>query len=275
MKSHSWDARIIEFIDGLPLWAIFVASTILVLVFTELGFQLGRRARGRSTTKITSKTASVVGSSLGLLALILAFAFGSANSRYDERRHLILDEANAIGTTYLRAELLPEAQRAAIQHILHKYVALRIEAVQTRNSMKEIERAILRSENMQAELWSRAVSVAMERPTPATALFLQALNEMIDLHQKRVSVALHHRVPGVLWVALYALVALFVVVGGYEAGAGEGRRSGTTPRVAVALALAVVLFLIAALDRPLHQLSTLDQSALIDLEQVMRQSGTE
>ena len=72
---------------------------------------------------------------------------------------------------------------------------------------------------MQAELWSRAVSVAMERPTPATALFLQALNEMIDLHQKRVSVALHHRVPGVLWVALYALGR--AVCGGWRSRGGR------------------------------------------------------
>ena len=262
---------IIGFIDGLPLWAIFLASTLVVLVFTELGFQLGRRARSRSTGRDRIKTGPVVGSSIGLLALILAFAFGSATSRYDERKQLVLEEANAIGTAYLRADLLPEAERVAIQRILYEYVTMRIEAVQKNKPKEVLERKILESEHMHAELWSRAVSVASEQPTPVSALFLQALNDVIDLHEKRVTVALHYRLPAVLWIALYGLVALTMVVGGYDAGVDGGRRSSTT-LLAVAFAFAVVIFLIAALDRPHHQISTVSQDALFDLEKVIRRS---
>ena len=101
-------------------------------------------------------------------------------------------------------------------------------------------------------------------------------HKLAELWDKLTHKPVEDLLMGVLWIALYSLVALFMVVGGYEAGAGDGRRSGTTPRVAVALAFAVVLFLIAALDRPHHPLSTVDQSALIDLEQAMRRSvGTE
>ena len=270
MAGQAWDISVIGYLDDLPLWAVFVASTLIVLACTELGYLVARRANGVKSAKAKIVTGPVVSSSIGLLALILAFAFGSATSRYDERKALVLDEANAIGTAYLRADLLPPSERDAFQRLLHEYVRVRLEVVKN-PTPESIERAISLSEQMHVELWSSAVAVARAQPTPATSLLLQALNDVIDLHQKRVTVALHHRIPPVLWFALYGLVALTMFIGGYDAGTDGGRRPGPA-RLAVAFSLALVLFLIAALDRPLEHMSIVSQSAMVDLEREIRES---
>lgn len=191
-------------------------------------------------------------------------------SRYDERKQLVLSEANVIGTVYLRVDLLPQADRTEIQSILYDYVTLRIDGLK-RGKLQQIQQGIDRSKELQVELWSRAVAIAVQNPTPVSALFLQSVNELIDLHQRRVTVGLHDRMPTIFWGALYSLTVLAMLVGGYDAGL-IGRRRSITTLIAVALAFSVVLLLIVALDRPLHQFSIVSQAALLDLQQDIQRS---
>lgn len=262
--------NIIELLDKLPLWGILVTSTAIIYFSTEFGFLLGKRARERATGKRRIQTATVVAATMGLLAFVLAFTFGTVTSRNNELKHLVLDDVNAIGTTWLRADLLPETDRAEVRKILHDYVTLRIDSVQGATPQK-IEHAIKRSSELQNELWSRAVAIARQNPTPISSLFLQSLNDMIDLHQKRVTVAIYHRLPSIFWLVLYGLTILAMVAGGYDVGLVGGRRSITTLLV-VTLAFSVVLYLVVALDRPRTQLKTISQAALIDLQQDIRRS---
>ena len=120
---------------------------------------------------------------LGLLAFILAFTFGLASSRFEARRGLILSEANAIGTSYLRAALLPDPQRTEIRNTLREYTDVRLTAGQP----EKIEWSIRRSEELQTRLWSQAVEVAQKKPGPIAGLFIGSLNEVIDMHAKRVT----------------------------------------------------------------------------------------
>jgi hypothetical protein len=202
--------------------------------------------------------AAIVAAGLGLLAFLLAFTFGMAASRFDTRRGLVLDEANAIGTTYLRAALLPEPHRTEIRTLLREYVDLRLEAVQPGMAVSARER----SEELQGRLWAQAVSVA-EKPTPITGLFIQSLNEVIDLHAKRVTLGLRNRIPLTIWVALYSTAILAMAGVGYYAGLASTTRSLAT--LALVVTFSGILCLIADLDRPQEGLLEVSQQAMVDL----------
>src|SRR5262245_51151559 len=116
-------------LDALPLWALFIVILLVVLLSVEFGYRLGRYRRRRHEEEKEAPLGTMVGAILGLLAFILAFTFGLAATRFDTRRQVVLDEANAIGTTYLRAGMLPE-QGQQVRGLLRDYVAARLEGVQ-------------------------------------------------------------------------------------------------------------------------------------------------
>src|SRR6516164_1870019 len=117
-------------LDALPLWGLFVVILLVVLISVECGYRLGKYRRSRHEQEKETPVGTMVGATLGLLAFILAFTFGLAAARFDARRQVLLDEANAIGTTYLRAGMLPE-RREEIRTLLRTYVNTRLEAVQS------------------------------------------------------------------------------------------------------------------------------------------------
>jgi hypothetical protein len=186
-----------------------------------------------------------------------------AASRFEVRRGLVLDEANAIGTTYLRAALLPEPHRTEIRTLLRDYVDARLEAVQPGMTVP----ARARSEELQGRLWAQAVMVAEKKPTPITGLFIQSLNDVIDLHAKRVTSGMRNRIPFTIWGALYFTVILAVVgVGYYE---GLASRTRTLETLVLVVTFSGVLWLLADLDRPQEGLLKVSQQAMIDLRKSM------
>jgi hypothetical protein len=252
-----------ELLDSAPLWAIFVASLTITLLSIELGFRLGRWRLGRLDGVQTVRVGPNVAASLSLLAFMLAMVFGVVQSRHNELKHAVLDEANAIGTAFLRADLLPETERAEVRQLLNDYVALRIEAVR-QGTEQQIEWAIERSEEMQRDLWSRAVAVANRQPTPVAALFVQSLNNVIDSHEKRIALGIHYRLPGIIWIVLYGVAILAFVMGGYDGGVSGSRRI-ITITLSTAVAFSVVFLLEVALDRPHEHLLSTSEAAMLDL----------
>ena len=176
--------------DVLPLWALFVALLIGNFLLEECGFRLGRLRAGRTQKESDATVGAIVAAELGLLAFLLAFSFGIAASRFDLRRHVLLDEANAVGTAYLRAAMLPEAQGASIRHLLREYTDVRLQAT----TGTPIDQVLRRSEGIHQQLWTEAVAAAGHdaRSVP-TGLFIQSLNEVIDLHASRIMAALRNR----------------------------------------------------------------------------------
>ena len=150
-----------EPLDFLPLWALFGTTLVLVLLAVEGGFWLGRWRQRRAEHEQETPVGAIVGAILGLLGFLLAFTFGMAASRFDIRRELVLDEANAIGTTYLRAALVPEPHRTQIRTLLRDYVELRLEAVQPGMLV-----AALALEELQGRLWRRRSSWERRIPHP-------------------------------------------------------------------------------------------------------------
>lgn len=250
----------ISLIDYLPIWALFIVTVILALVFIEIGFLLGRFRHKRFAQEQSAPVGAMVGATLGLLAFTLAFTFGMAASRHDARKQLVLDEANAVSATFLRSELLPQPYRDEIQNLLREYVDIRVEAVA---HQEKLAAAIARSEELHRLLWKQTVAVAEKHPTPINGLFITSLNMVIDLHAKRVTAGIRNRIPPTVWISLYLVAFLAMMAVGYHTGLSGSRRS-----IAVlfqALAFSAVLILIADLDRPQEGLLKVGQEAMIDV----------
>ena len=252
-------------LDALPLWGVFGATLLMVLVSVEAGFRLGRYRHESSSRETPEPVGAMVGATLGLLAFLLAFTFGLAASRFDARREAVLAEANAIGTTYLRAAMLPE-HRSELRSLLRDYVDVRLEIANKGHVMAGVQR----SEELQGQLWSRAAALGEKHPSSiVVGLFIQSLNDVIDLHAKRLAVGIRIRIPGVIWSGLYGLAALAFGGIGYQSGLAGASRS---PEIlAVAVAFSLVMCLIADLDRPGEGFLTVNQQAMIDLKNSMRE----
>lgn len=258
-----------EPLDVVPLWAFFIAAIMVSIAALEAGYRYGRWRHTWAPDEKESPVGAMVASILGLLAIMLAFTFNLAASRFDARRQGVLEEANAIGTTALRAQVLPEPQRSEIQELLREYVDVRVQSV----DFTHINSMLARSEELHAELWSRAASVGRENPQSITiGLFLQSLNEVIDLHAKRVFMGLRSRLPISVWIALFALIVVAMFSVGYQAGLAVTRRSPV--ELLLALSFAVVLFLIVDLDRAHEGFLRVDQHALTDLQQSLQAKET-
>jgi len=250
--------------DYLPLWALFATMVVVVFFSVEAGFRLGKRRSRDPDHEPETPVVSIAGATLGLLAFMLAFTFGMAESRYEARRLLVIDEANAIGTTYLRAGFLPEPQRSKIRGLLREYVTVRTEVVKT----GKIAAAIARSEELQNRLWTETVALAEKTPGSIVAgLFIQSLNEVIDLHTKRVMAGSRSRIPGIVWVGLSLVTILAMAAMGYQEGL-DGKRSPVAT-ITLVLAFSAVFLLIADLDRPQEGWLKVDQQATMDLYEKM------
>ena len=144
-------------IDALPLWGLFIAILGVVLISVECGYRLGKFRLSRREQEKEAPVGTMVGATLGLLAFILAFTFALASSRFDNRRQLLLDEANALGTTYLRAGMLPEWGEE-VRRLLRDYIGHRLDAVRS----GDVTEGIRRSENIQQQVWTEAETVAQK-----------------------------------------------------------------------------------------------------------------
>jgi hypothetical protein len=253
--------------DALPLPWFYVLIALIALLAAELGFRLARNRVQRSAPESEAPVGTIVGATLALLAFLLAFTFSLAASRFDARKGFVLDEANAIGTTYLRAALLPEPQRAEIRVLLREYVDVRLQIIQP----EKAQEALRRSVELQDELWSDAVAVADKVAPPTAALFITSLNELTDLHAKRVNLGIRNRVPISIWLALYFVSIITMMVVGYYAGLTAARRSPAI--LALVVTFSAVLLLIADLDRPYEGLLSVSQQAMVDLRDSLRQGN--
>jgi Arc/MetJ family transcription regulator len=245
-------------LDALPLWGLFLAILIVVLLSVEVGYRVGK-GRERQPHEKEAPVGEMVGAMLGLLAFILAFTFGLAATRYDTRRQLVVEEANAIGTTYLRAGMLPE-KRDDVRALLRDYVNVRLDAI----TPGRLAEGIKRSEDIQNRLWELTTAIAEKNPNSIViGLFVQSLNETIDLHAKRLTAAVRSRVPSIIWAALYGISILSFAAMGYQSGLMGTVRSPAI--LAVAFTFSTVIFLIADLDRPQEGFLTVSQQAMSDL----------
>jgi hypothetical protein len=257
-------------LDVAPLWVMFLAFGAFLWLAMEGGYRLGNWRRLTISDEKEQPVGAMVASILGLVALVLGFTFSLAASRFDARRMAVLEESNAIGTTYLRAQLLPEPQRSEIPKLLREYVEVRIRGIEE----GQTEQALARSEALHELLWAQAAAAAeKDRGSIMTGVFIQSLNDVIDLHAKRVLVGLRSRIPLVVWIGLFGMAMLGMAAVGYQAALCATRRSPAM--LALVLAFAVVLLLIADLDRGQQGMMRIGQHSMLDLQATIKSSTDE
>jgi hypothetical protein len=247
-------------LDSLPLWALFLATVAIVALSVEAGFRLGRYRQQKSDAEKEAPVGAIAGATLGLAAFVLAFAFSLAESRFDARREIVVKESNAIGTCYLRAGLLPAPHAAAAHKLLREYIDVRLQAAESGN----LDEAMVKSDELHNALWSQATDAANKDPHSIVAgLFIQSLNEVIDVHSELVLIGVRSRIPLAVWLGLYFVTVFAMTALGYHEGLASSRRSPAA--LALALAFSAVLLLVADLDRPREGMMQVSQQAMIEL----------
>ncbi len=241
---------------------------VLIILFNEFGFRIGRFVQHRTDEEIKSLTGAIQASVLGLLALLLGFSFNMSMQRHDGRTHALVDEANAIGTAVLRARLLPESVQGDVEAAFREYIEIRI-AMGKIDLSRTAERNQYNREvaRLQAQLWALAVAAANEDPRPVTSgSFMTALNALIDTQGTRHALLQTH-VPEVV---LFLLFIVFIVAGGmlgYSTGL-SGKRV-VIPSALVGFLIALIVFIIIDLDRPRRGVIQVKQDYMTALSELV------
>lgn len=250
--------------DFLPVWVVIIGAVLLLAATTEAGYRAGHWRHERTPGEREQPVGAMVAAILGLLALVLGFTFAFAASRFEARRDAVLQEANAVGTAFLRTSFLPAEQRSKSAALLKEYVAVRLQAIKDR----KLDSAIKRSEEIHGLLWAEATIAGNASPMSETVgLYIAALNNLIDLHEVRLQASLRSRIPFELWFGLTSLAMLSFAAVGYQSGLSTTRRSPAM--LILVLSFSIVLMMIADLDRGQEGLLRVSQQAMLNVQQMV------
>ncbi len=257
-----------EVMYDVPSYIIAAVLFAFILGALRLGVVVGDRLKRKETAASKSQANTVQGSLLGLLALLLGFTFSLSLGRFDQRSIEVVNEANAIGTAWLRTDLLDDQARVEARVLLRRYAELRLEAAQV-TAADGGERGALVAEAAQVfeRLWRLAANEARDARDPVVMGFVTSLNDMIDALASRDTAIARH-VPELVLFLLFGTFVLLGAVVGYSS-AITGARPGI-PVYAMMVLIVVLVFLIIDLDRPRRGLIGVDQSILVSTVQAMQ-----
>jgi hypothetical protein len=250
-------------LDRVPIWVFFVGTILLVMAFIEVGYRLGNVAHRRSAEEKESPISGVAGAVLGLTAFIMAFTFAIVAERYQVRKGLVLEDANAIRVAYVRADFLPEPGRGESKRLLKVYLDRRLAFAHAGTIGRDLAPLLAETDRTQRGLWRIAVANAeRDMNSDIGALYIESLSELSSVQTKRLAIGVRTRVPLGIWITLYSLTILGMLSMGYHAGIAGSKRSKATWIVAISFGM--VIALIASLDRP--DFIKVTQQPLIDLQ---------
>jgi len=231
--------------DRLGYASVLIALGLMLVMLAclEVGRRMGRRRVAQDGEGSARGIGAIDGAVFGLLGLLVAFTFSGAMTRFDARRALIVQEANALGTAYLRLDVLQPADRAALRESLKQYLDTRLEAYRAIPYMEQARATLDRSSAQQNEIWGRAVSACRADPTPVPcSLLLPALNAMFDITTTRLAAHLVHP-PPVVFAMLFALAAASSLLAGYAMAESRSRRLIHVVSFAATLSIAVYVII--------------------------------
>ena len=251
--------------------SLFAVTLFLgILLLLEVGRRIGVRRMANDAAGALAGTGAVEGAVFGLLGLLIAFTFSGAAARFDTRRQLIVEETNAIGTAYLRLDLLPADLQPPLRESFRRYVDTRLEVYRKLPDLAAVKAELISVSALQGEIWSQAVTACRGAASqPATMLLLPALNEMIDITTTRTMAAQTHP-PMVIFVMLGGLALISALLAGYGM-AGSTTRSWLH-MLGFAAIMAVTVYVILDIEFPrlgLIRVDAFDQ-ALRELRQSMK-----
>jgi hypothetical protein len=251
----------VSFLDSLSVPAFVVLFAGASLACYEVGFRVGRWWQDREPGEQEGPTGVIVGGLLGLMAFLLAVTMGMASDRFDNRRGLVLEEANSIQAAYLQADYLPQPQRDELKALLRQYLPLHIAT----DDPVQLAANIQQSHVLQQRMWAIEAAVAESGYLSDLMSSLgDTLTELVNVSETRVVGALYTRVPEtVLWLLIGGSVLSLGMLG-YSAGLS--RRRSILSAVILILALGAVTALVIDLDSPQEGFLTVSQQALLDVQ---------
>lgn len=252
-------------------FALIIGSALFLsmLALIELGWRIGRRRKGDDAAGARAGLGAIDASVFSLLGLLIAFSFSGAAARFDARRHLSVQEANCIGTAWLRLDLVAPDQQSKLRSLFRDYVDARLGIVQRMPDLHAVQAELRRCGELQNAIWTNSVTASVEAPLPQSAmLLLPALNQMFDIASTRNASARIHP-PGIIFAVLIALSLASALLVGHEMGGTE--KKFWIHRVGLAAAVAVANFVILDLEFPRIGMIRLDAADqfIIDVRQTM------
>jgi len=236
--------------------ALFGVLFTALLVVVEIGYRVVLRIYVDGKEELHEEIVAARDAISVLLSLLLAFTLAMVLTRYDSRKQLIVDEANAIGTTRLRARMLAEPSRSEILALLQKYLEARMRFSDAGLDQEKLNVSFSQANALLEEMWQKSVAVAQQSPTPITSIFVQSLNETTDLSERRLA-ALENRIPRVLWLVLIIMSTLTCLLVGFSF-----RRRTFLVILVWPLMISIVLALSADLDSPRTGLIQIGQQSI-------------
>ena len=249
----------------LSLCALFFCGMVLAMVG---GHRFGRRRRSREE-EASQGVGAVSAAVFGLLGLLLAFTFSGAASRFDERRELITEECNDIGTAWLRLDLLPEASRAGLRDDMRRYVDSRLRTYAAFPDLGAVWAELAHTEELQAQSWKNALAAcAASTDTATRTLVVSALNAVFDIAATRTAAVLQHP-PGAIFALLFTLARGCAMLAGH--GMAASPRLDWLHVLAFATVMVLCIYVILELEYPRFGLIRIDafDQQLIDLRAKM------
>lgn len=244
---------------------IVVCLFIGMLVFLEAGWQWARSVKKQDPDGFAQGIGAFEGAIYGLMGLLVAFTFSGAATRFEDRRHLIVEEANAIGTAYLRLDLLPASSQPELRDLFRHYVDSRI-TVMGRIEDKDVTRIqMAKEQTLQNEIWSKALLASAQSGAmpDATKLLLPSLNEMIDITTTRL-VATQNHPPMVIFYMLYGISLASSLLAGYGMATSKGR--SWLHRLLFAGVISLAVYVVMDLEFPRRGLIRVDNADQILVE---------
>lgn len=247
-------------------WTVLLFSAAVLLAMTEVGFRFGLRIHAAKDEPRKQQIGGAYAAVVGLLGLLIGFTFAMALDRYDKRRGLVIQEANAIGTTNLRSSLLPGPLQAPVKDLLRRYADVRLEYHLLADDVPKHAEGMRLSREIESELWNYAIQAAQDAPNEITATFIESLNEMIDTDAERIA-ARRARVPAGVSILLLVVAAFGSFTSGYSSGA-HGARTMLNGLL-MPLLITSVIVLIFDLTHPRQGFIGISQKPLIELRETM------
>jgi len=265
---------IAHFFDRVPIGLLLIGTIVIMVVFIEYGFRLGKRAQAQAKKAQTSQVRAIMGAGLGLLAFMLAFTFSTAQSHFEVRVQSLAEEARIARNAFMQADLLAEPERSQVKQLLKDYVEVRIGINQSSKlvTVEKIAQLIQISEQIQLDLWSLAVKGSVQTSEGQVedgqkGMFMGSVIALTDIHYTRVHSAIMNRIPFTIWMTLYLMAALSMIIMGYQAGLTDRRSPVAT--ITLAVAFSAVIILITDLDRPIMSFFEINKQLLVDLNEYM------
>ena len=251
---------------------VFVPSLFLIMLLVlETGRRIGKRYYSMEESDHHRGNRILVESAIyGLLGLLIAFTVSGAANRFDARRTLTVQEANAIGTAYLRLDLLPAAAQPDLRRKFRRYAEARLAVFRLLPDFAASNAEAVRANELQRSIWNEVIAALPGVPQSATLMLLPALNEMFDITSSRAIAGQAHT-PLVILCALAVLALFCCLLAGYGL-AGENPLGSALRMIGFALVVTLAIFVILDLDYPRVGLIRLDYAdqALIDVLAGMR-----